>query len=264
MTKESGVPGIDSLLSLDGKTALVTGASGNIGGAIARRLAEAGAAVIAHYSTGGESANALAGGIAAAGGRCETVQANLADTADIEAMFRSLDDRNLEVDCVVNNAAQQPVQAFRDIDAEDWRAMMAANLDAPFVIARRAAERMERRGGGAIVNVGSIEGADPAAGHAHYSTSKAGLSMLTRAAALELGRAGIRVNVVCPGLIAHAGIATDWPEGVARWEAKVPLSRLGTAADVADAVLFLLSPAARWISGATLLVDGGMSAVSRW
>ena len=88
--------------------------------------------------------------------------------------------------------------------------------------------------------------------------------MFTRAAALEYGAQGIRVNCVSPGLIDREGLADDWPEGVGRWQQRVPLGRLGTAKDVADAVLFLLSPAARWISGTNLVVDGGMSAQSRW
>ena len=88
--------------------------------------------------------------------------------------------------------------------------------------------------------------------------------MFSRAAALEYGPSGIRVNCVSPGLIDRDGLADDWPEGVSRWQDKAPLGRLGTPKDVADAVLFLLSPAARWISGINLVVDGGMSAQSRW
>jgi NAD(P)-dependent dehydrogenase (short-subunit alcohol dehydrogenase family) len=117
---------------------------------------------------------------------------------------------------------------------------------------------------GAIVNIASIEGSDPAAGHAHYSASKSGMLMFTRSAALEYGAFGIRVNAVSPGLIHREGLESEWPDGVSRWTAKAPLERLGTDMDVADAVLFLLSPAARWISGTNLLVDGGMSTVSRW
>ena len=97
-----------------------------------------------------------------------------------------------------------------------------------------------------------------------YATSKAGLIMFTRAAALEYGSRGIRVNCVSPGLIDREGLAEDWPDGVDRWQQRVPLGRLGTAKDVADAVLFLLSPAACWISGTNLIVDGGMSAQGKW
>ena len=128
---------------------------------------------------------------------------------------------------VVNNAAAQPVQPLADMAFDDWRSVLSA-------------------------------------GHAHYATSKAGLIMFTRAAALEYGPRGVRVNCVSPGLVDRAGLADDWPDGVGRWQERVPLGRLGTAKDVADAVLFLLSPAARWISGTNLVVDGGMSAQSRW
>jgi 3-oxoacyl-[acyl-carrier protein] reductase len=117
---------------------------------------------------------------------------------------------------------------------------------------------------GAIVNVASIEGLQPAFAHSHYAASKAGVIMHTRAAALELGPKGIRVNCVSPGLIAAPGIEEGWPAGVARWHAAAPLHRLGTPIDVADAVLFLASPAARWITGANLVVDGGVLAHNTW
>ena len=118
--------------------------------------------------------------------------------------------------------------------------------------------------GGAICNVSSIEGIQPAAGHAHYSAAKAGVIMHTRAAALELGSSGIRVNAVAPGLIAREGIGEQWPEGVRRWEESCPLGRLGDPTDVADAVLFLCSSAARWITGAVLAVDGGVLTATTW
>ena len=243
------------LLDLTGETALVTGASGNIGAAIAERLAEAGAGVVVHYHTNKAAAATLADRL---GG--EAVQADLSDESAVVRLFASV-----TPSLVVNNAAAQPVTGLGDMTYAQWRAVMSANLDSAFLVTQRAALSWIAAGrAGAIVNIGSIEGLDPAVGHGHYATSKAGVGMLTRAAALEFGAAGIRVNCVSPGLIDRDGLARDWPEGVARWQQRAPLGCVGSAIDVADAVLFLLSPAARWISGANLCVDGGMSAQSKW
>ena len=248
-------PAVADLLDLRGKTVLVTGASGNIGGGIARRLAEAGATIIAHCHGNEDAARSLAESVAGS-----HVRADLSDESAVERLFSGI-----RPDLVVNNAAVQPVKPLGDVSAEEWRAMLAANLDSAFLVTRHAAQRWRETGaGGTIVNIASIEGTDPAAGHGHYATSKAGLLMLTRAAALEFGPAGIRVNAVSPGLIDREGLDEDWPDGVRRWRNRAPLERLGAPNDVADAVLFLLSPAARWISGANLVVDGGMSAQSRW
>ena len=247
-------PDVHHLLSLAGETVLVTGASGNIGRGIAARLAEAGAKIIVHYQRDAASASSVADEIGAAG----VVQADLGDPASVDAMFDAL-----RPTMVVNNAAAQPVQPLADMSDENWRSVLGTNLDGPFLVTQRAARAWGERGG-AIVNIASIEGSDPAAGHAHYATSKAGLIMFTRAAALEFGPRNIRVNCVSPGLIERDGLDEEWPEGVARWRERAPLGRLGTPKDVADAVLFLLSPAARWISGTNLVVDGGMSAQSRW
>src|SRR5690606_36155091 len=120
------------------------------------------------------------------------------------------------------------------------------------------------RAGGAVVNIASIEGRQPAPGHAHYAASKAALLMFTKAAALELGSLGIRVNAVSPGLVHREGIEEAWPEGVERWQSAAPLKRLGQPADIADAALFLASDAARWITGAELVVDGGVSTRPTW
>ena len=241
-------------LDLSGETVLVTGASGNIGRGIALRLAEAGASVIVHCHRNKAGADQLAAEL----GGGSAVQADLAEEAAVDALFVEL-----APTMIVNNAATQLVQSLGDMDYEHWRAMLATNLDAVFLVMRRAAHAWVDRGG-AIVNIASIEALDPAVGHGHYATSKAGLVMLSRAAALEFGPAGIRVNCVSPGLIDREGLARDWPDGVSRWHDRAPLGRLGTPKDVADAVLFLLSPAARWISGTNLVVDGGMSAQSRW
>ena len=249
-------PPVGELFDLSGKKALVTGASGNIGAGIARRLAEAGASVVAHCHSNRAAAEALIESL----GDGDVVQADLADPAAVDAMFDEL-----KIDLLVNNAAAQPVTALAEMTDPDWHAVIAANLDAVFFATQRAAARWRAAGrAGAIVNIASIEGLDPAEGHAHYASSKAGLLMFTRASALEYGADGIRINAVSPGLIDRDGLAAAWPEGVGRWRAKAPLERLGTANDVADAVLFLLSPAARWITGVNLVVDGGMSAQNKW
>jgi NAD(P)-dependent dehydrogenase (short-subunit alcohol dehydrogenase family) len=244
------------LLNLSGEQVLVTGASGNIGRGIATRLAEAGATVIAHYHHNDAAAKELIAGI----GRGRTVCADLTDETSVRGMLDSA-----EVTMVVNNAAVQTVQSLVEMRFSQWQQMMAANLDSVFLVTQRMAQTWTAANrGGVIVNIGSIEGLDPAFGHGHYATSKAGLSMLTRAAALEFGKAGIRINTVSPGLIDREGLADEWPDGVNRWLDRAPLGRVGTPNDVADAVLFLLSPAARWISGANLVVDGGMSTQGKW
>lgn len=265
MTNAPEIPSVGALLDLTGQRALVTGASGNIGRGIALRLAEAGAGIAVHFNHDAAGAKRTADEVIAAGGTALLVQADLCSEAEANNMLMQLDKNNFSVTLAVNNAAVQPVQPLAEMQGADWRAMLAANLDSAFYVTQAMARHWRRRSErGALVNVASIEGLDPAAGHAHYAASKAALLMLTRAVALEYGRERIRCNAVSPGLIDRDGLSAAWPDGVARWQEKAPLGRLGTAADVADAVLFLLGPAARWITGANLVIDGGMSALPRW
>lgn len=264
MNKAAISPAVADLLDLSGKTILVTGASGNIGRGIARRLAEAGASIVVHYFSNASGAADTAALIANNGGKALLVQADLSSEDAVTAMFAQMQQH--PIDGVVNNAAAQPpAQRLQDMSAADWQSVMAANLDSAFLVTRNAANSMIAQGkGGAVVNIASISGSDPSAGHSQYATSKAALIMLTRAAAQEYGTVGIRVNSVSPGLIDRDGLAAAWPEGVNSWQQRVPLARMGRSDDVADAVLFLLSAASRWISGIDLVVDGGMSTVSRW
>lgn len=255
---------VSDLLDLSRSTILVTGASGNIGADIARRLAEAGATLVLHYGSARDQAESLAADFDRAYAHPSIVQADLTSPESVSNMMSEISARGLNIDGVVNNAAAQPVTPLAQMTAEQWRGVISANLDGAFLVSRLAADHMASNGGGSLVNIASIEGLDPAVGHAHYAASKAGLIMLTRSLALEYGQSGVRANAVSPGLIDRAGLESDWPDGVIRWQQRAPLGRLGTTIDVADAVLFMLSPAASWISGANLVVDGGMSSVSRW
>ena len=265
MSNDDAVPAVADLLSLKGQRALVTGGSGNIGHGIAVRLAEAGADVVVHYVANAEGAAQTVEAVAASGGIGIAIQADLSHPDQVAEMFSEIDETGPPVSCVVNNAGSYPVQVFTEISASDWQQVMSANLDSAVYVSQEAIRRMCDRGsGGAIVNIASIEGTDPATDHSHYATSKAGLLMLTRSCTPEYGRKGIRINAVSPGLIARDDIDKNWPEGVASWLEHAPLERMGLSTDVADAVLFLLSPASRWISGVNLVVDGGMSTVSRW
>ena len=155
----------------------------------------------------------------------------------------------------MNNAGIQPVAPLASIGPDEAAEILRVNVGGVIAMTRQAAALLGDRGG-SIVNVASIEGLQPAFDHSHYAAFKAAVLMHTRAAALELGPHGVRVNSVSPGLIEVAGLAEAWPDGVGRWHAT--LGRLGQPADVADAVLFLASDAARWVTGANLVVDGGM------
>ncbi|HEX8864943.1 MAG TPA: SDR family oxidoreductase, partial [Lentzea sp.] len=163
------------------------------------------------------------------------------------------------LDAVVNNAGVQPVEPLPDMTVEQWQSVVDTNLTGPFAVTQAAVGYSVS----SITHIASIEGFFPAAGHAHYSASKAALIMHARAAALEYGPR-IRVNTVSPGLIARPGISAEWPSGVARWEAAAPLGRLGTPEDIGNACVFLASDLASWITGHDLVVDGGVTARPTW
>lgn len=259
------VPDVSKLLDLTGRTAIVTGASGGIGAGIARRFAEAGAKVVCHYHGNQAAAEAVVASIEKAGGTAAAFRADVSRKADAVALLAGAVQRFGGADILVNNAGQQPVAMLAELGEGDWHAMMAANVAGPFLLVQALAEHLRKAGkGGSVVNIASIEGHSPATGHGHYATSKAALLMFTKAAALEFGAQGLRVNSISPGLIHRDGIEEGWPEGVARWKAAAALTRLGRPDDIADAALFLASDAARWVTGADLVVDGGVSARPTW
>jgi NAD(P)-dependent dehydrogenase (short-subunit alcohol dehydrogenase family) len=254
-------PAVEDLLNLSGRAALVTGAGRGIGAAIAKRLAQAGAAIGVHYRTSDDGARTVVKEIIESGGTAMALGADLTNVKAVAEMFAEADESLGGFDILVNNAGIYPLSFLTEMPETEWDAVIDANLKSVFLCTQAAARVMIKRGqGGAIVNIASVEGETPAQMHSHYTSSKAGALMHTRSAALELGPHGIRVNAVSPGLIWRQGVEEDWPEGVARWVETAPLGRLGRPEDVADACLFLVAPASRWITGAALAVDGGILA----
>ncbi|MEX2124671.1 MAG: SDR family NAD(P)-dependent oxidoreductase [Woeseia sp.] len=253
------VPETGALLNLSERVAIVTGASQGIGASIARRFADAGAAVIVHYRRNADGASDVEASVTEAGGQAACVQADLRGATAAKGLIDQSVARFGRLDILVNSAGMFPNRSLLDMTAEEWREMYASVVDTTMLCTQAAARQMKSSGGGAIVNIASIGAIRPAPDHSHYNSAKAAVVMFTKSAALEFGQYGIRVNSVSPGLIARPGIEDQWPDGVARWQAKALLGRLGQPEDVADACLFLASPAARWITGHNLVVDGGVT-----
>jgi 3-oxoacyl-[acyl-carrier protein] reductase len=246
-------------LRLDGRRALITGASRGIGRATAEALAAAGAAVAINYARSGAEAEATAAALRARGAEVELVQADLADAAQVEAMFAHLRQRWDGVDVLVNNAAITRDGLAMLLSPAHWDDVLAVNLRGAFLCARQALRPMIKRRWGRIVNVVSPAALLGQEGAANYAAAKGGLLSFTKSLAREVGRYGITVNAVCPGLVDTRLIA-DMPAAVReRHLGHIPLGRFGQPDEVAQGIRFLASPAAAYITGATLAVDGGLT-----
>jgi NAD(P)-dependent dehydrogenase (short-subunit alcohol dehydrogenase family) len=256
---------VSSIFDFSGKTVLVTGSSRGIGAGIAMRFAEAGADLVVHCHSNLHGAQEAAKAIQNRGQKAVLVGSDLTHEEGVTALIHTALETYGKMDVLINNAGTYPVHALIEMSLADWRAVIDANLTATFLCTQLAARQMKNQaGGGAIINISSIEAQNPAPLHAHYAAAKAAVEQFSRTAANELAQYGIRVNLVSPGLIWRDQLDHDWPDGVQRWLDKVPLKRLGQPEDVADACLFLASEAARWITGANLTVDGGMLTVQQY
>jgi glucose 1-dehydrogenase len=245
--------------ALDGRVALVTGAGRGIGAGIAEALGARGCALAVHDRAVDETLVAAAADIAARHGvRCVPIGADLSRPGAADAVFAQFDAAFDRLDILVNNAGYETTAAAEEMAEADWRGVLEVNLTAPFLLAGRAARRMKPRGTGVVINVSSIHEEVPRKGLAHYATAKAGLRMLGRTLALEWAEFGIRVVTVSPG-----AIETDMNRhaidafGRDKFEGWIPLGRLGRVGDIAEAVAFLCSDAADYITGTELVIAGG-------
>ena len=238
-----------SFASLEGKSALVTGASRGIGRAIAAELARAGAAVVVGYRSGTEEAQALAEEI---GGRA--VQADVSNPDDAARLVEEAGD----LDILVNNAGLTRDGLLARMSDDDWRTVIETNLSSIFYTCRAVTRPMMKKRGGSIVNISSIVGVHGNWGQTNYGASKAGIIGFTKSLARELGSRGVRANVVAPGYVKTQLTDVLPEEATKAMLDNTPLGRLGDPEDVAGAVRFLCSDEASFITGEVLLVDGGL------
>lgn len=247
-------------MTLDGKVAIVTGAGKagkGIGQACAMALANAGAKVVVASRTEA-NAETVAAEIRASGGEALALGVDVSDAAQVENMVSSALEAFGRVDILVNNAGVTRDSLMMRMGEDAWDAVLDTNLKGAFLCTKAVTRPMMKQRSGAIVNMTSIMGIAGNAGQANYAASKAGLIGLTKSAAKELASRGIRVNALAPGWIETAMTAELGDDFKQQMLPRIPLARLGRPEDVANAVLFLCSDAAAYITGQTLTVDGGL------
>ncbi|RYH10350.1 3-oxoacyl-[acyl-carrier-protein] reductase [Tropicimonas sp. IMCC6043] len=243
------------MFDLTGKTALVTGASGGIGGAIARALHGAGATV-GLSGTRVEPLEALAADL---GERAHVLPCNLGDPEAVDALPKQAIEAMGGLDILVNNAGITRDQIFMRMSDEDWAKVIEVNLTSTMRLCRAVMRPMMKKRWGRIINISSIVGATGNPGQANYAASKAGMIGLTKSIAYEVASRGITANAVAPGFIATPMTDSLTDDQKAAIDAKIPAARMGTPEEIAAAVLYLASPEAGYVTGATLHVNGGMA-----
>lgn len=252
-------------LMLEGKNALVTGASKGVGKGIALGLARAGCQVAVNYNSDAAGARAVVAEIRKMGRQAFAVQADVGLSAAVDRMFGEVLAEFPGLDILVNNAGVQTWKPLLELEEREWDRVLNTNLKGTFLCTQRAARLMkEQGGGGRIINIGSGSNRHPFPNLVDYTASKGGIEMLTRVAAVELGKYGITVNCAAPGAIEIERTQQEAGDYAGTWSRLTPLGRIGTPADVAEVVVFLAGDGARFVTGQTIWIDGGLFTRPAW
>ncbi|MBI3441678.1 MAG: 3-oxoacyl-[acyl-carrier-protein] reductase [Proteobacteria bacterium] len=245
------------MFDLTGKTALVTGASGGIGGAIARALHAQGAIV----ALNGRNIDALNQLAAELKDRCYVVPGELNTAEAADALIRSAEEKMGQIDILVNNAGLTKDGLFMRMKDEDWQVVQDVNLTAPFRLTRGAIRGMMKRRNGRVINITSVVGVTGNPGQANYCAAKAGMIGMTKSMAAEVANRGITLNCIAPGFIATSMTDALTEEQKTKINTTIPAGTMGTPADVAAAVVYLASAEAQYVTGQTLHINGGMAMI---
>ncbi len=245
-------------MQLDGKVALVTGASRGIGRAVAIRLAKSGAKIAVNYAGNQAAAEEVKQIIEQNGGEAILVQADISNAESVDAMVAAVMEAFGRIDILVNNAGITRDTLLMRMKEADWNAVIQTNLTGVFYVTKAVSKIMMKQRSGKIVNMSSVVGLMGNAGQANYAAAKAGVIGFTKSMAKELAARNITVNAIAPGFIATDMTAVLSDKVKEDLATKIPMGRLGEADDIANAVLFLVSDSASYITGQTLNVDGGM------
>lgn len=254
---------------LRGQKALVTGASSGIGSAVALQLAREGAAVAVNYVGHAAAAENVVADIVAAGGEAFAVRADVSNEDQVEAMFGQIIERFGTLDILINNAGLQQDAPFEQMTLTQWQRVIDVNLTGQFLCARAAIREFKRRGvvpeiscaAGKIVSISSVHEVIPWAGHVNYTASKGGVMLMNKSIAQEVSPWRIRVNAVAPGAIRTPINRSAWetPEAYESLMKLIPYKRIGEPVDIAGAVTWLVSDESDYVTGASLIIDGGMT-----
>lgn len=246
---------------LANRTALITGASSGIGRAIALAFAEAGADIASDYVHSKEAEDEATAQIRSLGRRAIEIEADISKADQVQDMVTRAVDELGKIDILVNNAGVQIQKAFPDLTPEDWDRMVSIDLRGTFLVTLYTVREMIKSGGGRIINITSVHQEIPKPNFAPYCAAKAGVGMLTKTLAVDLAPHKINVNAIAPGAIAtpmNEDVLDD-PDKLKRVLSQVPWGRMGTAEEVAQLAVYLASDAAAYITGATFVIDGGLS-----